>query len=156
MASQYARAVRYERGDNCVASADTRAPMQRRRSESLLLTGELDDAETIARGLMTERPDLLNPPTNLGRIAARRGDTTTVAEIDRLLAERATERWNRGRATYRRARLAAVQGDGARAAQLLEQAWQEGYSIYVNLWADPEFVAVLSHPAMRTLLTPRG
>ena len=54
--------------------------------------------------------------------------------------------------TIVRARMA----DGARAARLLEQAWREGYSIYYNLWADPEFAAVRSHPAMRTLLTPRG
>lgn len=124
--------------------------------ESLLLAGALDEAETIVRGLMAERPELMDPRTSLGRIAARRGDTATVTEIDRQLAVRATERGNRGRATYRRARLASVQGDGARAARLLEQAWREGFSIYNDLWVDPEFAAVLSHPAMRTLLTPRG
>jgi tetratricopeptide (TPR) repeat protein/TolB-like protein len=153
---QYARAVRYEREQLRRAAGATTPEARLALGESLLLAGELDEAETIARGLMAEQPALMDPLTSVGRIAARRGDAVAVAEIDRLLAERATERWNLGQATYRRARLAAAQRDGARAARLLEQAWQEGFSIYADLWTDAEFAAVLSHPAMRTLLAPRG
>ncbi len=134
------------------STAEQRAAL----GESLLLANALDEAEAIFRALQAERPDLMDPPTALGRIAARRGDTAAVSGIDRLLSQRAATQWNRGTATYRRARLAAVLGNGERAAQLLEQAWREGYAIYNNIWTDPEFVRVRAHPAMRTLLTPKG
>ena len=152
----FSRAVAYDR--EALRRAKEPATLEQRAAlgESLLLANALDEAEATFRALHTERPDLMDPPTALGRIAARRGDTTAVTGIDRLLSQRAAQQWNRGTATYRRARLAAVQGNGERAAQLLEQAWREGYSIYYSIWTDPEFVRVRAHPAMRALLTPKG
>ena len=153
---QFARAVVYER-DALRRAADSASPNARAAlGESLLLSGELDEAEAIFRTLAETLPTPLDAITNLGRIAARRGDSVAVARADSVLSEHARQRFNRGTATYRRARLAAVQGDGERAAQLLEQAWREGYSIYFNVWTDPEFVSVRGHPAMRALLGAKG
>ncbi len=76
--------------------------------------------------------------------------------VDELLKGRAVEPGNYGLATYRRARIAAAQGDGARAAQLLAQAWREGYPIYIYVWSEPELARVRSHPAVRALLSPKG
>lgn len=153
---QYARALAYERDALRRAAGLAEVNARAALGESLLLVGELDEAESLFRTLATENPGLMDPPTALGRIAARRRDSVGVAAIDRELADRASQRWNRGRATYRRARLAAVQGDGARAARLLEQAWREGFTIYYVVWTDPEFAGVRSHPAMRALLAPKG
>ncbi len=152
----YIRAVTHEREALRRAVGQLTVDARTALGESLLLAGNLDEADALFRALNAERPELMDPPTALGRIAARRGDSAAVAAIDRVLAERATQRQNRGTATYRRARLAAVQGDGERAARLLEQAWREGYTIFYGVWTDPEFVSVRSHPAMRTLLTPKG
>ena len=152
----YARATAFER-DQLLRAGDTPPPgLRAALAESLLLAGELDEAEAIVRVLAAESPTLMDPVTSLGRIAARRGDAAAVARIDAVLAERATERWNFGAATYRRARLAAALGDAERAAQFLEQAWREGYPIYANVWTDPEFTYVRGHPAVDALLVPRG
>jgi tetratricopeptide (TPR) repeat protein len=153
---QYARAVAHEREAQRDAVGRAAVNLRAALGEGLLLAGELDEAEGIFRAMTVERPELMDPITSLGRIAARRGDSAEVARIDRLLTERATQPHNRGGATYRRARLAALRGDGERAARLLEQAWREGYSIYYVLWTDPEFAGVRDHPAMRALLAPKG
>lgn len=153
---QYARAVVHDR-EALARGPGTPTPDARAAlAESLLLAGELDEAEQLFLGLADELPTFMDPITALGRIAARRGDSATVARVDRVLAERAGGRHNLGAATYRRARLAALQGDGDRTAQLLEQAWREGARIFAMVGTDPEFVAVRAHPAMRALLTPRG
>ncbi len=153
---QYVRAVDLER-ERMRRAGDSPPPQLRAAlAESLLLAGELDEAEAIFHALAAESPSLLDPVTSLARLAALRGDTATVARIDEVLAERALEPWNFGAATYRRARIAGAQGDGDRAAYLLEQAWQEGFSIYSTVWSDPEFRSVRDHPALLALLAPRG
>jgi len=153
---QYARAVVYERDAVRRATGTSLPDARAALGESLILVGELDEAATIFRASAAEFPASMDPITSLGLIAARRGERDTVAMIDSVLAARALQRFNRGTATYRRARLAAAQGDGGRAARLLEQAWREGYSIYYRVWTDPEFVAVRAHPAVRALLGPKG
>jgi tetratricopeptide (TPR) repeat protein len=153
---QFTRAVGEARAALARLGGGPSAAARLALSENLLLAGELDEAEPLLQALALERPTLMGPITGLARIAARRGDEATVAEIDRRLAERATERFNRGTATYRRARIAAVQGDAERAARLLEQSMREGEAIYQMIWTDPEFAAVRAHPAMRAVLAPRG
>jgi len=123
--------------------------------ESLVLSDSLKEAEKIFRELAREFPQYMDPPTALGTIAARRGDAAGVAHQDSVLRDFAVRKYNRGRANYRRARLAALQRDGARAATLLSQAWKEGYSIYFDVWTNPDFAGVMLHPAMRALLAPQ-
>ena len=153
---QFRRAVGAERAAIERGGGRPSAAVRSALSESLLLAGELEEAEQLLQALAREQPTSMSPITGLARIAARRGDTATVATLDRWLAERATERFNRGTATYRRARIAAVQGDGERAARLLEQSMREGEGVYHVIWTDPDFAEVRAHPAMRALLAPRG
>jgi tetratricopeptide (TPR) repeat protein len=152
----YTRAVTHAREALLRASGADTTNARFALAESLLLAGELAEAEQLFRALAVERPTLMDPVAALGRIAARRGDRATVATIDSVLAERATRRFNLGAATYRRARLAAALGDGERAARLLEQAWREGSTIYQFVRTDPEFAPVRGHAAMRARLAPKG
>jgi hypothetical protein len=85
------------------------------------------------------------------------GDSTAARRFDRILAHLAPK-YQFGRQTYARARIAAVLGDKAGAVGLLRTAWVEGRPIaFDNLenedvHSDPEFESLRDYFPFQLLL----
>ena len=87
----------------------------------------------------------------LGALAVRRGDQ---AEADRMEAWLASRRRSAD-ATYARARLAALRGDGKRAVELLRQAFDQGLRWRMYLHLDPDFESLRHYTPYSTLIHPK-
>ena len=131
-----------------------------------LMEGDLESAAERwdnARGIYAAglarhpgSPDLLG---RMGATAAHMGDTTAAKRFDRTLAQ-LPPKYQFGRQTYARARIAAALGDKAGAVNLLRTAWVEGRPIaFDNLededvHTDPEFEALQDYFPYQLLLRP--
>ena len=90
----------------------------------------------------------------LGALAARRGDSAEVSRMDQWLdAHRAG---SRGRATFARARLAALAGNREAAVALLRQAYDEGLLARRTSHIDPDFESLRDFPPYQQLTRPKG
>lgn len=94
----------------------------------------------------------LNARAGLGALAARRGDRPEVARIERWLLDRP---WTGGRATYDRARMAALLGNREQAVALLREAFDLGLSGRQYIHIDPDFESLRDYPPFQELLRPR-
>jgi DNA-binding SARP family transcriptional activator/TolB-like protein len=129
-----------------------------------LLEGDLESA--AARWDNARRvyaTSLANHPGNtellgrMGAAAAHLGDSTGAKRFDRILSQ-LPPKYQFGRQTYARARIAAALGDKAAAVGLLRTAWVEGRPIaFDNLGdedvhTDPEFEALRDYFPFQLLL----
>lgn len=129
-----------------------------------LLEGDLESAagrwgnarRLYATSLVSHpgNPDLLG---RLGIAAAHLGDSTTAKRFDHILAQ-LRPKYQFGRHTYARARIAAALGDKAAAVGLLRSAWVEGRPIaFDNLenddvHSDPEFESLRDYFPFQLLM----
>ena len=119
--------------------------------------GRWDNARRVyAAGLVGHlgNPDLLG---RLGSTAAHLGDSAAAKRFDRALAQ-LPPKFQFGRQTYARARIAAALGDKAGAVSLLRTAWVEGRPIaFDNLededvHTDPEFESLRDYFPFQLLM----
>jgi tetratricopeptide (TPR) repeat protein len=116
--------------------------------------GRWDDARSMYQALSEERPENTYYLAQLGRVAARRGDTATaIAVSDRL---RAVEL--RGRRTLAPARIAALLGNRDEAVRLLGQAIDRTplWALHAIVHDDSDFDSVRDYPPFRELMRPKG
>jgi tetratricopeptide (TPR) repeat protein len=89
----------------------------------------------------------------LGTLAARRGDQREVAHIERWLKARP---WTHGKATYARARIAALLGNRDDAVALLRQSFELGLSGRQYIHLDPDFESLRGYPPYQELMRVKG
>ncbi len=99
--------------------------------------------------------DTANPKARagLGALAARRGDRSQVARMDRWLADRHRAQ---GWAMYSRARMAALLGNREQAVALLRDAFERGLASRPYIHIDPDFESLRDYPPFQELLRPKG
>ena len=128
------------------------------RAQAHYAAGHSDSARTIAAALARAQPQNEQYAGLLGMLAARRGDRTEVARIDRLLTT--LERpLGRGQATYWRACMAALLGERDTALDLLARALDAGYVYqvrFLNVHVEPSFAALRDDPRFQELSRPKG
>lgn len=91
----------------------------------------------------------------LGRLAARRGDSTKAREIFNALAQRETP-YLFGQVTYNQTRIASLLGQQAQAVELLRRAFAEGLQYGTHsLHSDPDLMALRGYPPFEELLRPK-
>lgn len=116
--------------------------------------GRWDEARAQYQRLAAEDTASVKARAALGALAVRRGDQAEVTRMDGwLTAHRAG---SRGRATYARARLAALLGNRERAVALLHQAFDEGLLARSSSQIDPDFESLRDYPPYRELIRPKG
>jgi tetratricopeptide (TPR) repeat protein len=126
-------------------------PCSRPHFSVFYYAGRWDEARAGYQHLLAGDSTSLKAHAALGALAVRRGD---LAEADRMDA------WLAGRphsanATYSRARLAALRGDGKRAVELLRQAFDQGLKWRMYLHLDPDFESLRHYTPYSTLIQPK-
>ena len=121
--------------------------------------GQWDEARVVAEGLVRDDPADVQARGLLGAIAARRGDRAAAERAAAVLAaSRAPYLF--GRASYERARIAALLGDRAGAVALLRAALEQGLRAWtwfgeVDLHTDMDFDGLRDDAAFRELVRPK-
>jgi tetratricopeptide (TPR) repeat protein len=90
----------------------------------------------------------------LGALAARRGDKAAASVMDQWLA--AHRAGPRGRATYARARMAALAGNRQLAVDLLRESFDEGLHGRGFIHTDPDLESLRGFPPYEGLIRPKG
>jgi serine/threonine-protein kinase len=147
------------------------AALRGRRGEALYASGRWDEARALFAALAAERPGEPNRVGDLGplglaplgevdyqgylgALAARRGDRAAALAADGALAA-----WRGphllGRATYWRARIAALSGAEERAVALLHEALRQGRT-HLPVHAEADFAALRDLPEFQALVRPKG
>jgi tRNA A-37 threonylcarbamoyl transferase component Bud32/tetratricopeptide (TPR) repeat protein/TolB-like protein len=116
--------------------------------------GWWDEARAGYDRLAAEDSASVKARAALGAIAVHRGDQAEVSRMDQWLASHRAG--SRGRATYARARLAALLGDRERAVALLRQAFDEGLHARESPHIDPDFESLRDYPPYQELMRPKG
>jgi predicted Zn-dependent protease len=121
----------------------------------LYLSGKLDQAESHFRQLIIDNPiEWPEYEGALGVIAARRGDRKTAQNILATLErQRLASDPPPKYPLYAQARIVAGLGDRERAVRLLREALGgQGHDLHT----DSDFEMLLSHPAFKQLVRPKG
>ncbi len=135
--------------------AEHRAPEVRLfKAELLEQTGALADAEDLARGLVRDDPAEIDYRGILAGLAAARGDTALVDQLDAWLAAVPPSRASWG-ASYYRARAAARLGRQDRAVALVRETLAAGaWPMWLHI--DPLLHPLTNRPDYIALTKPRG
>ncbi len=119
--------------------------------------GRWDNAQRLYAAGLARHPGNSDLLGRLGTTAVHLGDSTAARRFDRILAQ-LPQKYQFGRQTYARARIAAALGDKAAAVGLLRTAWVEGRPIaFDNLenedvHSDPEFESLRDYFPFQLLL----
>jgi tetratricopeptide (TPR) repeat protein len=116
--------------------------------------GRWDEARAGYERLAATDTASVKARAGLGALAARRGDTAEVSRMDQWLE--AHRKGSRGRATFARARLAALAGNREGAVALLRQAYDEGLLARWTSHIDPDFESLRDFPPYQQLTRPKG
>ena len=124
--------------------------------------GQWDEARAGYERLAAEDTASVKARAGLGALAVRLGDQDAVTRLDQWLAAHGSDSRGRatyvfrGRATYARARMAALLGKRERAVALLRQAFDEGLHGRRSLHIDPDFESLRDYPPYQELIRPKG
>jgi tetratricopeptide (TPR) repeat protein len=138
------------------APEQTTESLRFERAQAYLAAGYIDSARVIAEQLHRARPQSAQYAGLLGELAARRRDSDDAGRIDRLLST-FDGPFERGKATYWRACIAALLGERDRALDLLARALDAGYvypARYLDVHIEPSFSALRTDPRFQRLLRP--
>jgi tetratricopeptide (TPR) repeat protein len=114
-----------------------------------------DEAEASYASLASDHPDDIGYRTQLGLIAARRGDRAATDEVSAWLAGQ-DHRYKMGAHTYGRATIAAVLGEREAALGLLREAFSQGYPQGdIRLHRDFDVENLLDYPPYIELMQPK-
>ena len=114
-----------------------------------------EEAEVLARELLSERPDSYANLGYVGALAARLGDRETALEMSDRLA--AIDRpFVFGTPTYQRACIAALLGDREEAVRLLYESYAQGRSYNVTLHRDIDLETLRDYAPFQEFLRPKG
>jgi tetratricopeptide (TPR) repeat protein len=116
-------------------------PMQMLRGEALTLLERWSDASAVLAKVAASAPSSIDARSEIGVIAARRGDAKAAQTMIDELA-RFNRPYVRGAHTLGRARIAAALGDRERTLDLLREAFAEGQPLAWPLHADHAFEAL--------------
>jgi DNA-binding SARP family transcriptional activator/tetratricopeptide (TPR) repeat protein len=116
--------------------------------------GRWDDSRELFRILARESPGDAAFQGYLGALAARAGDGAEAGRIDRWLRE-VDNPYALGSNTFRRARIAAAQGDRAGAVELLGMAFGEGLVHGRLHHLNRDFESLRDYPPFEALMRPR-
>jgi len=126
--------------------------------QALYVLERWEEAEGVAERLLDGEPALPEERNLLGyrgRLAARMGDTETARDIADRLASMEIP-YDRGKATYERARIEALLGERERAVELLRQAYDEGWAYNLNLHTEMDFEGLKGFGPFEAFIRPRG
>ena len=116
-----------------------------------------NDAQRLYDELAQEYPENSQYLAGLGRLAARRGDTTGALTVSEEL-RRFESPHPIGQRTMDRARIAALLGDAERATTLLGQAIEQSpqWGLHIFVHSDIDFDSVRDYPPWQELMRPKG
>lgn len=140
-----------ERRDAAPGQPDVRSSLL----DALRWSEQWDEAATLCRETLRETGKDAMALGVLGAIAARRGDRAEAQRCETALAELAGP-YLFGSAVYRRACLAALQGDRAAAVELLRRAFGEGVSYGLRHHREIDLEPLWNYPPFVELLKPQG
>jgi len=149
------------------AEAWCRARPERERDEVLtrepcergwIMAGRFADADSVVTILAREFPDSARFRSEVGVLAALRGDRATAETVERELAAIPRPPLVRdvlNDPPYVRARIAAALGDAPTAVKLLRDAGAEGVGMAFLVEQDPAFDPIRHSAPLRELFTPQ-
>jgi tetratricopeptide (TPR) repeat protein len=126
-------------------------PCSRPHFSVFYYAGRWDEARAGYQHLLAGDSNSLKAHAALGALAVRRGDLAEADRMDAWLASRSSS----ANATYARARLAALRGDGKRAVELLRQAFDQGLRGRMFLHLDPDFESLRHYAPYSALIQPK-
>ncbi len=124
-------------------------------AQALEVAGEDREALAVARQVLETAPEDPAALGAVGVLAARTGDRSLAAGMERRLAE-VEPACGPQDATFERARIAAQLGEVRRALDLLREAFAEGYAFHIGIHRDPALEPLRDEPEFRELLRPKG
>ncbi len=141
-------------------SSEQQATHDARRALAGVLNsaGRWDEALALYSSVVAADTDDVNARAKLGNLAARRGDRAEAEQVDRWLTARGRLDKSAGSeafALYRRARIAGLLGQRARATGLLREAVQKGFSEWDAAHRDPDLAPLRSEPAFQEWIRPK-
>ena len=116
-------------------------PMQMLRGEALTLLERWSDASAVFAKVAASAPSSIDARSEIGVIAAKRGDVRTARKMIDELAQ-INRPYVRGAHTLGRARIAAALGERERTVEFLREAFAEGQPLAWPLHADYAFEAL--------------
>jgi tetratricopeptide (TPR) repeat protein len=141
--------------DMLLADARDLPGIRFRRAQGHYRLGEWHEADLLLQDLAAEFPGSVAMQAMRGALAARRGDFAEAVRISEVIA--AIDRPHlRGEPAYFRARIAALLGRNDEAVRLLQQAYREGFYLWIPLHSEPDFAGLRDDAAFRALARPRG
>jgi serine/threonine protein kinase/tetratricopeptide (TPR) repeat protein len=126
-------------------------PCSRPHFSVFYYAGRWDEARAGYQHMLADDSTSIKAHAALGALAVRRGDPAEADRMDTWLASRSSS----ANATYARARLAALRGDGKRAVELLRQAFDQGLKGRMFLHLDPDFESLRHYSPYSSLIHPK-
>jgi Flp pilus assembly protein TadD len=115
-----------------------------------------NDARRLYEALAAEHPESTHYLVQLGRLAARRGDTAGALTVSEQL-RRLERPYLKGQRPLDRARIAALLGDLEQATTLLGQAIEQTplWGLHIRVRRDMDFEPVRDYPPFQELMRPK-
>jgi len=124
------------------------------RARILYVAGQWATADSLFALLATAHPNNVEYLGYRGAIAARAGNRAQSEQVSAMLA-RARQPYGYGRATFWRAKIAAVLGDAEGAMPLLTEAAAQGQPMDPDFHADMDFESLRAQAAFRAWSRPQ-
>jgi tetratricopeptide (TPR) repeat protein len=126
-------------------------------ADMLYVAERWGDAQRLYQQLAKEHPDpdTLWHLTQLGCLAARRGDRQTALSINEQLRTPLSA-FRESEQTYERAKIAALLGDREQAVRLLYQSYEEGSNFGIFGHGEIDFESLHDYPPFQELIRPKG
>jgi predicted Zn-dependent protease len=130
-----------------------RADMLRESVEIHRRAGRLEEADSLIRALIRDRPDDLEVVVLAGSVAAAMGQTAVLDSIRETLAHWSAP-YTFGLPYFGLARYAALDGDADAAADLLRRALARGFYLGRRVHQEPDFAAVRGDSVFEVVAEP--